>query len=102
MKLRAVSVAGTCIDEGKYHVKRQISGMLAIAATATVAGLTLSGTPAQAGTPTGTQAGTQAVKYHGPYSSKGTCEYWRYAMAAAGVRVDPRCWDDQGWYFRSW
>ena len=78
-------------------MKRCISGTIAITATAALAALLLT-TPAQAST----ESAYESVTYHGPYSSQGTCEYWRNGVAAAGVPTDPRCWYDQGWYFRSW
>lgn len=34
-------------------------------------------------------AAPAAMETFGPYSSEGTCNYWRYAVAATGRRTDP-------------
>lgn len=39
--------------------------------------------------PTADARATAASELYGPYSSLGTCNYWRYAVQAAGHRTEP-------------
>lgn len=61
-------------------------------ATAGLVGSLAAAGPAAAGgaaAPTTDARATAAGELYGPYSSLGTCNYWRYAVEAAGHRTEP-------------
>lgn len=85
-------------------MKRHIARGIAVTATAAFATLLLSGAPAgaaESATSTSAPATASAAgypHYYGPYPDEGTCNYWKYAVAATGERVHG-CFYDIGWYF---
>ncbi|MEN3609070.1 hypothetical protein AAH979_05920 [Plantactinospora sp. ZYX-F-223] len=70
-------------------MKRHITRGIAMTAAATLATLLLSVAPVRA---------TESATYYGPYADEGTCNYWKYAVAATGQRTHG-CFYDIGWYF---
>lgn len=78
----------------------QLSKVVAVIAVAIFVAL-LSPTSATADTTT-----TAQVTWYGAYKDKGTCEYWKQAVAAQGINVDYSCFwyygEHPGWYFRTY
>ncbi|MCW6003970.1 hypothetical protein K1W54_05140 [Micromonospora sp. CPCC 205371] len=83
-------------------MKRHIIRGAAITASAAFATMLLSAGPAQgaesATSSSAAPAAASATRYYGPYPDEGTCNYWKYAVAATGQRVHG-CFYDIGWYF---
>jgi hypothetical protein len=71
-------------------MNRRIISRFTVPAVAAIAALMLSVAPAG--------ASTTAAHWYGPYQDEGTCNYWQYAVKAAGGHTHP-CFYDQGWYF---
>ncbi|TDD34613.1 hypothetical protein E1286_40645 [Nonomuraea terrae] len=82
------------------NAKRAIA-IASIAISGAVVALT---SPAHANA-TASSASVTAMgwKYHGYYPDLGTCNYWRYAVKAAGGDVGS-CWDtgSSNWVFAEW